>query len=131
MRHPLLAAFGVAFAIALPGTAPAQTPPPALTGLVSSADEKAMEGVLVSATRTGSTITTTVVTGADGRFSFPAGRLGPGPSQLAVRAVGYQLDTPKTVDVPDHATATQDLKLGKTDDLAAQLSNVEWLDSIP
>jgi virginiamycin B lyase len=46
----------------------------ALTGLVSSGEEGAMEGVLVSAKREGSTITTTVVTDAQGRYSFPAAR---------------------------------------------------------
>jgi virginiamycin B lyase len=134
MRHPLLAAIGVAFAVltlALPTAGQAQTPTAALTGLVSSSDEPAMEGVLVSATRDGSTITTTVVTGADGRFSFPADRLTSGKYNLAVRAVGFQLDTPKTVDISGEKTATADLKLGKAADLAAQLSNVEWIDSVP
>jgi streptogramin lyase len=131
MRHPLLAAISVAFAITLPGAASAQAPAAALTGLVSSSDEAAMEGVLVSATKAGSNITVTVVTGADGHFSFPANRLAPGQYALAVRAVGYQLDAPKTVEIPDQKTATQDLKLGKAADLAAQLSNVEWLESVP
>src|SRR5580698_9255692 len=99
MRHPLLAAIGVVFAIALAGSASAQAPATALTGLVSSANEAAMEGVLVGATKAGSSITVTVVTGPDGRFSFPANRLSPGQYTLAVRAVGYQLDAPKTVEI--------------------------------
>jgi streptogramin lyase len=135
MRHPLLAAFSVAFAITLPGAATAQAPVAGLTGIVSSADEAAMEGVLVSATRSGSNITVTVVTGTDGRFSFPADRLESGQYALSVRAVGYQLDAPKAVEIPDQKTASQetrfDLKLDKTKDLAAQLSNVEWLESVP
>ena len=49
-----------------------------LSGQVSSAEEGAMEGVLVSAKKEGSTITTTVVTNDKGQFSFPAGRLEPG-----------------------------------------------------
>ena len=135
MRHPQLAAVGVAFAqlvtLVLPAAAFAQAPATALTGLVSSADEPAMEGVLVSATKAGSTITTTVVSGADGRFSFPADRLTSGTYHLAVRAVGYQLDAPKTVEIPEQKTATADIKLGKAADLAAQLSNGEWFASIP
>ena len=131
MRHPLLAAIGVAFAIAFPGSSQAQAPAAALTGVVSSADEPAMEGVLVSATRDGSTITTTVVSGTDGRFSFPADRLSPGTYKLAVRAVGFQLDAPKTIDISREKTATADIKLGKAADLAAQLSNGEWMASIP
>ena len=37
-----------------------------------------MEGVLVSAKKAGSSITVTVVTDAQGRFSFPANRVEPG-----------------------------------------------------
>ena len=131
MRRPVLAVAVTAFALAYPGPVSAQAPAAALTGQVSSTDEAVMEGVLVSATRTGSNITVTVVSDADGRFSFPSGRLAPGPYTLSVRAIGYELDPPKAVEVPDRKTATQDLKLGKTKDLAAQLSNGEWLASIP
>jgi virginiamycin B lyase len=131
MRHPLLAAVSLAFALAFSGIAPAQTPDAALTGIVSSSDAAAMEGVLVSATRTGSNITVTVVTGADGRFSFPSRRLAPGQYKLGVRAVGYELDPPRTVDIAAEKTATEDLKLDRARDLAAQLSNGEWLASIP
>jgi hypothetical protein len=79
MRHPLLAAIGLvgvsALAVIFPSAASAQAQV-ALTGVVSSSEEPAMEGVLVSATKAGSNITVTVVTGADGRYSFPANRLG-------------------------------------------------------
>ena len=37
-----------------------------------------MEGVLVSARKTGSTVTMTVVTDSTGRYSFPRNRLEPG-----------------------------------------------------
>ena len=50
----------------------AESAPAALTGVVTSQDEGAMEGVLVSAKRAGSTITVTVVTDARGRYAFPA-----------------------------------------------------------
>ena len=50
----------------------------ALTGRVTSAQEGAMEGVLVSAQRDGSPITITVVSDATGRFGFPADRLAAG-----------------------------------------------------
>src|SRR6266571_2218149 len=43
-----------------------------LTGQVSSAEEGAMEGVVVSAKKDGSTISVSVVTDARGRFTFPA-----------------------------------------------------------
>src|SRR5580693_8824711 len=64
----------------------------ALTGQVSSAEEGAMEGVLVSAQKDGSTIRTTVVTDAQGRYAFPAARLEPGAYRISIRAVGYELD---------------------------------------
>ena len=81
-----------------------------------------MEGVLVSANKAGSNITVTVVTDADGRYSFPASRLAPGQYTLAIRAVGYELDQRRAdVDIAAEKTATADLKLRKTEDLAAQL----------
>ncbi|HYY61854.1 MAG TPA: carboxypeptidase-like regulatory domain-containing protein, partial [Burkholderiales bacterium] len=61
-----------------------------LSGRVTSAEEGAMEGVLVSAKREGSTITVTVVSDAQGRYSFPEKRLAPGRYALRVRAVGYE-----------------------------------------
>jgi virginiamycin B lyase len=103
----------------------------ALTGLVSSGEERAMEGVLVSAKREGSTITTTVVTDAQGRYSFPAARMQPGKYTISIRAVGYKLDSAKTVDVPASGTGSADLKLGKVKTLVPQLSNGEWLLSLP
>ena len=54
-----------------------------LSGKVSSAEEGLMEGVLVSAKKEGSTVTTTVVSNAKGEFSFPADRLEPGRYNVA------------------------------------------------
>ncbi|MGB9367522.1 MAG: carboxypeptidase regulatory-like domain-containing protein [Xanthobacteraceae bacterium] len=100
-----------------------------LAGKVSSAEEGAMEGVLVSAKRLGSTITVTVCTDAQGRYSFPAGKLDPGDYTLRIRAVGYDLESPTKVTVGGETSA--DLKLRKTEDLASQLSNGEWIASVP
>src|SRR5580692_9353468 len=110
MRHPLLAAASLAWSVFFPLAASAQAPVTALTGLVSSANEATMEGVLVSATKADSNITVTVVTGADGRYSFPANRLEPGQYTLAVRAVGYELDQPQAIEVADQKAATKDIK---------------------
>src|ERR1700760_1846718 len=107
------------------------TTPLALSGVVSSAEEGVMEGVLVSAEKQGSTITITVVRDRSGHYSFPASKLGPGQYDMRIRAVGYDLDNSKPVTVAADKTATQDIKLKKTEDLAAQLTNGEWLDSIP
>src|SRR6185436_19770443 len=64
---------------------------PALSGRVTSTAEGAMEGVLVSAKREGSNKTVTVVSHADGRYSFPSERLEPGRYAVTVRAVKYVL----------------------------------------
>jgi virginiamycin B lyase len=105
--------------------------PVALTGQITSAEEGPMEGVLVSARKAGSTITITVVSDANGIYSFPAGKLEPGTYALRIRAVGYDLEQPANVAVTAQQPAKQDLKLRKTEDLAAQLSNGEWLASFP
>ena len=103
--------------------------PAALTGIVSSSEEGAMEGVLVSAKKDGSAITTTVVTDSQGRYSFPAERVAPGKYTISIRAIGYKLDGPKSIEVPGRRDA--DLKLSKVKSLVPQLSNGEWLHSLP
>src|SRR3970282_1237326 len=71
---------------------------PALAGQVSSQEEGSMEGVLVSAKKAGSTITVTVASDAQGRYSFPRNRLEPGQYSARIRAVGYELDGPGSVE---------------------------------
>ena len=108
----------------------AQTPAaPALSGVVRSAEEGPMEGVLVSAQKAGSIVTLTVVTGEDGRYSFPAGRLEAGSHALRIRAVGYELEGPAQVQIP--AARTVDVTLRRAKDVSTQLSNAEWLESFP
>ena len=102
---------------------------PALAGTVSSAEEGALEGVLVSARRAGSTITITVVTDEKGRYQFPASRMEPGQYSIRVRATGYDLADPGMVEI-GAKPASADLKLHKTANLAAQLTNAEWMMSI-
>src|ERR1700738_2352450 len=85
----------------------------ALSGKVSSTEEGMMEGVLVSAKKEGSTVTTTVVSNAKGEFSFPAARLEPGRYNITIRAAGYGLVGPKQVDIGT-TPATTDVKLAKT-----------------
>jgi streptogramin lyase len=102
-----------------------------LTGQVSSVEEGAMEGVLVSAQKNGSTIRTTVVTDAQGRYAFPAGRLDAGSYQISIRAVGYELDGPAAAAVETSKSASHDLKLKKTANLSAQLTNADWMASLP
>ena len=103
----------------------------ALTGQVTSAEDGAMEGVLVSAQRAGAPITVTVVSDAQGRYTFPAERLAAGAYALTIRAAGFELDGKVSADVAAGRTATADLKLRKAPDLAAQLTSTEWLISMP
>src|SRR5262249_45364108 len=103
----------------------------ALTGQVTSAEEGPMEGVLVTVRKLGATFTVTVVSDEKGNYHFPANRLEPGHYSVAIRAVGYDLQGPDSVDVTGNKAATADLKLVKTTNLAQQLTNAEWLDSIP
>src|SRR5882762_2843492 len=102
----------------------------ALSGRVTSAEDGAMEGVLVSARQAGSSVTLTVVSDAQGRYSFPASRLQAGTYSLGIRAIGYQLSAPATATVLPQGTAL-DLKLGKASNLAAELTNAEWIASVP
>lgn len=102
-----------------------------VSGRVSSAEEGAMEGVLISAKKDGSTISFTVVSDTQGNYRFPTGRLDPGHYALKIRAGGYDLDGPSYVDLAAGKNTTIDLNLRKTSNPAAQLSNAEWLTSFP
>jgi virginiamycin B lyase len=103
----------------------------ALTGRVTSAQEGAMEGVLVSAKRDGSPLTVTVVTDATGRYGFPAERLAPGHYRLAIRAIGYELAQPAAAEIEAEQPATADLALAPVADISIQLTSTEWLISMP
>jgi virginiamycin B lyase len=104
----------------------------ALTGKVTSQAEGAMEGVIVGAKKAGSTITTWVVSDAQGQYSFPRDKMEPGKYAISIRAVGYEL--PRTsVDVTAEP-AQLDLQLNKitsSSKLVMQLSNGELLTSVP
>lgn len=103
----------------------------ALAGQVTSTEEGPMEGVLVSARKAGSTVTITVVSDQQGRYRFPGAKMEPGRYSLRIRAVGYELDGPGAVEITARQTATADLRLRKTKNLPAQLTNAEWIASVP
>ncbi len=130
MRRKSTLAAATALALILsaaPGLA--QTAAPALTGKVSAPGEAAMEGVVVSAKK--GIVTVSVVSNDKGEFSFPAGRLDAGEYTLSIRAVGYNLEGPKKAVVAAGAPAALDVKLAKTKNLASQLTNLEWMLSVP
>src|SRR5882672_8955467 len=137
MRNNLLlvAAAGVA---ALVVYAASDAPSPlqaqsgvALTGLVASGEEGAMEGVVVTARREGSPISISVVSDGEGRYRFPVSKLPDGDYGLKIRAIGYELVGPAGIDVRSGVTATANIRLRATTNLEAQLTNAEWVASMP
>lgn len=130
-RSLVCRAAAFAFAACLTVSARAQTPAPMLTGKISSEREGLMEGVLVSAKMSGSTITTTVLSDAKGEYAFPADRLAPGRYQLTVRASGYALDGNGAVELSAGRPATADLRLKPAPVTSEQLTNAEWMTSAP
>jgi virginiamycin B lyase len=132
----------------------AESPTAALTGVISSDAEPKIEGVVVTAKRVGSTTAVSVISDAQGRYTFPQNRLAPGEYDVRIRATGYELAAPTKVNTRSDAkferfrnepwidstlrasvatgkTTQADIKLGKTKDLAAQLTNGEWFMSWP
>jgi streptogramin lyase len=103
----------------------------ALTGLVISDEEGPMEGVVVTARAEGSPISISVVTDDKGRYNFPVSKLPDGDYGLKIRAIGYEIVGPTGIDVRSGVTANAIVKLRPTRDLAAQLSNAEWMASMP
>lgn len=103
----------------------------ALTGRVSSAEEGAMEGVVVSARKAGSTVTVSVVSDDRGRFAFPSSKLGSGSYSLKIRATGYELEAPSSVEITLALPVAVDLKLRKVLDITPQMTNAEWIASFP
>jgi virginiamycin B lyase len=133
LKHRLL--WGVA-AIAAATFGPGMTgalaaDAPSLQGQVSSPQEAKMEGVVVTAKKQGSTVAVSVMSDQDGHYVFPAGRLEPGAYAIKIRAIGYDLDGAGTATVDGEQTATVDLKLKKTRNIVPQMTNAEWMASVP
>jgi streptogramin lyase len=102
-----------------------------LTGTVSSDAEGNMEGVVVTARKPGSIVQVSVTTDAQGRYAFPENRLEPGEYTISIRAAGYDISSPSNAIVDPESSTTTDIKLNKTKNLASQLTNAEWMMSIP
>ena len=88
----VLALLSLAMRPAAAADTPAKPRPAVLTGVVSAPEGAPLEGVVVTAGHPGSNVTVSVVTGADGRYRFPAGKLAAGRFFLTIRATGYELD---------------------------------------
>jgi virginiamycin B lyase len=87
--------------------------------------------VVISAKEVGSTITISVATDDKGRFNFPTSKLQPGQYALSIRAVGYDLEGPRSAEVTAGRTANIEIKLAPTKNLPKQMSNAEWFASFP
>jgi streptogramin lyase len=103
----------------------------ALAGTVTSREEGKMEGVVVNARRAGANFTVSVVTDAQGRYTFPQSHLDPGTYTVTIRAAGYELSGPATASVEANHTAALNLGLQKAKDLLPQLTSVEIAMSLP
>src|SRR5579862_4990493 len=115
----------------LPPTAYAAMPRVALSGRVTSPLGIPMEGVLVSATRVGSTITTTVVSNRAGDYEFPSSSVSPGSYRLEINAIGYALVGSGEVRVRGGSRRTANLGLRAVRNIDDQMTNSEWLISMP
>ncbi len=124
-------ALAAVLAQAAPSIASAKDLPAAITGQVTSDAEGAMEGVVVTAHKDGSIVSVSVTTDKTGHYAFPENRLEPGHYTLSIRAVGYDLAAPAATELAADDPAVVNLKLAPTKDLPAQLTNAEWMMSIP
>jgi hypothetical protein len=86
---------------------------------------------VVTAHKQGSTVSISVISDDKGQYSFPASKLEPGHYSLAIRATGYDLDGTGAADVAAGKSASADLKLKKAKRLSLQMTNAEWLISMP
>ena len=103
----------------------------ALSGVVSSQEEGAMEGVLVTARREGANFTVTVVSDAQGRYGFPRTHLDAGSYTLTTRASGYEMPNPGPVAVMAENAKSQNLTLRKAKDPLEGVSSLEIVNSMP
>jgi virginiamycin B lyase len=128
-KEHLLVSTAVGLAVALL-TGPGAVRAEGLSGQVTS-PQGALEGVLNTAKKAGSTIAYTVPTDDKGHYSFPSAKIEPGDYKLTIRAAGYDLDGPGKTTVAPGKDTTADLKLKTTKNLASQLTNAEWMSSMP
>ena len=98
-----------------------------LTGTIKSASGTPLEGVAVSAKLPGEPITTSVYSGADGRYFFPP--MKSGPYTVWAQAIGLQ----RAESTADLGTKTfkADFTMKETTDLIPQLSGYQIVATLP
>src|SRR5258708_2274023 len=117
------------FAVSRPSLgAPAGKSKPILNGIVRGADGNAMEGVTVSATAKGGTITRSVFTDTQGHYYFPV--VAAGRYRVWAQAVGYQAGRAE-VEVNSKLGTRRDFALKTLKDFERQLTSPEWLAALP
>jgi streptogramin lyase len=108
--------------------AASQAPGGVLGGTVKGADGQAMEGVTISAKAAGSTITTSVWTDRGGQYSFPP--LPNGQYRVWAQAVGFAREAGDQA-LASGQKASRDFTMKPVQNFVRQLSDVEWLNSLP
>lgn len=103
----------------------------ALHGQVSALTEGRMEGVVVSAQKQGSPITWSVLSNKAGDYAFPRVKLAPGVYTIRIRAIGFDAEKSDTVTIASGQPTRLNIALKPTADLVAQLTNAEWIQSVP
>ena len=99
-----------------------------LSGSVTTAEDKPLEGIGVSARGQNATYTTTVYTDSSGRYLFPV--MPAGQYKVWAQAVGFE--TYKTDATFLEGSKRQiDVKLAPLPDFHKQLSGTEWAESLP
>src|SRR5262245_32123138 len=97
-----------------------------LSGTITSADGKPLEGIAVSARAAGRTVTTSVFSNRSGAYAFPA--MPGGKYSVWAQAIGF--DNAKA-DVDLSAATRRDLTMRAIDKFDLQLTGEEWLASLP
>jgi len=103
----------------------------ALQGQVSSTEEGKMEGVVVTAQAKGSTISISVLTDATGHYQFPRSKLRAGDYAIRIRATGFDANKGLTTTIQNGTTDQLNIELKKAADISSQLTNAEWIYSVP
>jgi virginiamycin B lyase len=103
-------------------------PVAALSGIVTSAEGKPLEGIGVSARGANNSYTTTVYTDDSGRYLFPP--VPAGSYKLWAQAVGFETFKAEAA-IPDGSKKQIDMKLAPLADFHKQLSGTEWAASLP
>lgn len=126
---PILGLLAALLWVELPGfSKTASLPSTGLVGTVKSSDGKPMEGVAVSARAQDKNITTSVYSDQKGQYFFPP--LDAGQYRIWAQAVGFELTRAEQM-ISSGKRIQQDFTLKPVADFSRQLSDAEWLESLP